>query len=190
MFEIELQSPQEAGYESGGSPEARGMIAIGDFTETFSAPLGLWVPSDCRNSWRRAFGVLDAEPRSASCLMTSMIDPRSSNFLVGWPMYREGEDVYVQNALIFLDDIREVFDPAEPWGWVGARRGTDEDGNKISEWVTSMDDLRGFFGQAILSADEAAPLARPVQSGQGRNSEQAREARGTADESATVRSDG
>jgi hypothetical protein len=37
--------------------------------------------------------------------MTSMTDPRTSNFLVYWPMYREGEDVYIQNAIIFLDEI-------------------------------------------------------------------------------------
>jgi CdiI N-terminal domain len=145
VFAIELRSPQEAGRENGTSAEASGIIVIGDFTETFRAPLGFWEPSDYRNSCRRAFEVLDADPRSASCPMTSMTDPRNSNFLVSWPMYREGECVYIQNALIFLDEIAGVFDPAAPWGCVRPRSGTDEDGNKISEWVTSMDALRGFF---------------------------------------------
>jgi hypothetical protein len=61
--------------------------------------------------------VLNADPRATSCLMTSMTDPRESSFLICWPMCR-----------------------------AGARHGTDDDGNKISEWVTSMDSLRKSFG--------------------------------------------
>ena len=146
MFAIELQSPPRAGEGNGGAAEASGRITIGDFTETFWAPLGFWGESDYRRSWRDAFEVLNADPDSMSCLMTSMTDPRASNFLVCWPMYRAGEDVHVQNALIFLDEAgAEDFDLAAPWGFVGPRRETDEDGNKISEWITSMDSLREFF---------------------------------------------
>jgi hypothetical protein len=143
MFAIELQSQRKA--EDGGS-EALGRIVIGNFAETFRAPLGFWNESDYRRSWRQAFQVLNANPHTTSCLMTSMTDPDNSNFLVCWPMYREGEDVYIQNAILFLEEIKETFDPAAPWNCVGPRRGVDEDGNKISEWITSMDSLREFFG--------------------------------------------
>lgn len=146
MFAIELQSPREAEAESSGSGEASGRIIIGDFTETFRVPLGFWDESDYRRSWRQAFDVLNASPHSTSCLMTSMTDPRNSNFLFCWPMYREGEDVYIQNAIIFLDEIEGAFDPATPWAYIGPRRGIDEDGNRISEWITSTDSLREFFG--------------------------------------------
>jgi hypothetical protein len=146
VFAIELRSAREAGEGSGACAEASGTIVVGGFTETFAAPLGFWDESDYRRSWRRAFEALDAGPRSASCLITSMTDPRSGNFLVCWPVYREGEDVYVQHAIIFLDEVGAGFDPAAPWGCAGPRRGMDEEGNKISEWVTSMDSLRGFFG--------------------------------------------
>ena len=108
-------------------------------------PLGFWDKSDYRRSWRQAFEVLNANSHSTSCLMTSMTDPRNSNFLVCWPMYREGEDVYIQNKIIFLDEIEGDFDPATPWSYVGPRQGIDEDGNKISEWITSFDSLREFF---------------------------------------------
>ena len=145
MFAIELQSPREAGEENDGSVEASGRIIIGDFTETFRVPLGFWSESDYRRSWRQAFEVLNADPHSTSCLMTSMTDPRNSNFLVCWPMYRDGKDVYIQNAIIFLDEIEGPFDPAVPWSYVGPRHGIDEDGNKVSEWITPMDSLREFF---------------------------------------------
>jgi len=105
--------PRVAASAPGPVGEASGGITIGDFTETFEVPLGFWDESDYRRSWREAFEVLAADPGSTSCLMTSMTDPRMSNFLVCWPMYR---------------------------------RETDEDGNQISEWTTSMDSLREFFG--------------------------------------------
>jgi hypothetical protein len=146
VFAIELQSRRETGEVNGGPAEASGRIVIGDFTETFTVPLGFWDESDYRRSWRQAFEVLNADPHSMSCMMTSVTDPGNSNFLVCWQVYREGEDVYIQNAIIFLDEIKEALDPAAPWGRVGPRRSIDEDGNKISEWATSMDSLRGFFG--------------------------------------------
>ena len=145
MFAIELDSPQESRDENDGPAEAPGRIVIGHFTETFMVPLGFWTESDYRRSWRGAFEVLDADRYSVSCLMTSMTDPHKSNFLACWPMYREGEDVYIQNALIFLDDIKGTFDLSAPWNYVAPRHAVDEDGNKISEWTTSMDSLREFF---------------------------------------------
>ena len=146
MFAIELQSPPEAREQNDGSAEAYGRIIIGDFTETFRAPLGYWDESDYRHSWQQAFEALSTSSHATSCLMTSMTDPRTSNFLVCWPMYRAGEDVFIQNAIIFLDEIEDSFDPATPWRSVGPRHRIDEDGNKISEWTTSMGSLREFFG--------------------------------------------
>lgn len=146
MFAIELQLPRETGEENDGPAEASGRIVIGSFTETFRVPLGFWDESDYRRSWQQAFEVLCADPHSTSCLMTAMTDPRNSNFLACWPMYREGEDVHIQNAIILLGETGEAFDPAVPWDCVRTRRAKDEDENKISEWTTSMDSLREFFG--------------------------------------------
>jgi hypothetical protein len=155
MFAIELQSSPGGGDGDGdAAAEGFGRITIDGFSETFVVPLGFWDESDYRRNWRRAFAVLDADPRVVSCLMTSMTDPRNSNFLVCWPMYRSGEDVFVQNAMIFLDRTGEDFDPAAPWGLVGPRQRTDEDGNKISEWITSMGSLREFFRQGTRPAAE------------------------------------
>jgi contact-dependent growth inhibition (CDI) system CdiI-like immunity protein len=146
VFAIELQSQQEAGEMEGSSAEASGRIVIGEFTETFNVPLGFWGESDYHRSWLQAFEVLNANSHATSCLMTSMTDPGNSNFLICWPMYREGEDVYIQNAIIFLDEIAGAFDPTAPWRYVSPRQRIDEDGNKISEWTTSMESLREFFG--------------------------------------------
>jgi hypothetical protein len=146
VFAIEVQSRVEAGGEGDDCRGLSGGIVIGDFTETFVVPLGFWGEADYRASWRRAFEVLEGDPRAVSCLMTSMTDPVASNFLICWPLYREGEDVCVQNALVFLDEIEGPFDPGAPWGSLEPRRGMDDDGNRISEWATSMGSLREFFG--------------------------------------------
>lgn len=146
MFAIELRSRHDAQNGDGPTAEAPGLIVIGAFAETFKAPLGFWGESDYRRSWRRAFEVLSANPHSSSCLMTSMTDPGNSNFLTCWPMYREGEDVYIQHAIIILDEIEGRFDHAAPWDFVGPRIRMGEEGNNLSEWVTSMSALREFFG--------------------------------------------
>jgi hypothetical protein len=146
VFAIEVRSRDEAGGEGDGSAGGFGRIVIGGFTETFVVPLGFWGEADYRASWRRAFEVLEGDPRAVACLMTSMTDPVTSNFLICWPMYREGEDVYVQNAIVLLDGIEGRFDPGEPWGSVEPRREMDDDGNRVSEWATSMRSLREFFG--------------------------------------------
>jgi hypothetical protein len=146
VFAIELQPAQGTEEESDDPAEVTGRIVVGDFTETFRVPLGFWNEFDYRRSWRQAFEVLNASPNSTSCLMTSMTDPGNSNFLACWPMYREGDYVYIQNAIIFLDEIEGAFDPEAPWNYVDSRQRIDEDGNKISEWTTSIDSLREFFG--------------------------------------------
>ena len=128
MFAIAVQSRGEVRGEGDGSAGAAfGRIMIGDFTETFVVPLGFWGEADYRASWRRAFEVLEGDPCAVSCLMASMTDPVTSNFLICWPMYREGEDVYVQNAIVLLDEIEGPFDPGAPWGSLGPRRGMDDD---------------------------------------------------------------
>jgi hypothetical protein len=169
VFAIEVRSRVEVGGGGDDSAGAFGRIVIGDFTETFVVPLGFWGESDYRAScqlpaasWRRAFEVLDVgDPRAVACLMTSMTDPVSSNFLVCWPMYREGEDVCVQNAIVLLDEIEGRFDPQVPWGSVGPRRGVDDDGNRVSEWATSM----GSLITAQEKVNSSGTVTADIQSG-------------------------
>lgn len=146
MFAIELESPTVSVDSAGAADRTVGRIVIGDFVEAFRVPLGFWGESDYRRSWQRAYGVLEGSSTSRSCLMVAMTDPDFSNFLTCWPMYRDGDDVYLQNSLIFLDQLDSAFDVERPWESIGPRSVVDEDGNSISEWATSMGSLREFFG--------------------------------------------
>ncbi|MFD8493315.1 hypothetical protein [Amycolatopsis sp. NPDC059657] len=117
-------------------------MRIGDFSETFHAPLGYWTVSDYRRSWRQSILRLNTSDEVTSCLMVAMTDPGESNFLMSWPMYRLGEVLYVQNSIIFLDQLEHAFDPNNPWLSVREREVVDEDGNRISEWSTTMNSVR------------------------------------------------
>ncbi|MGP3968014.1 hypothetical protein [Streptomyces sp. 6N223] len=125
--------------------EARGVIQIGNFRESFLANLIYWSADDYRRSWRESFAVLNREDPSTSCLVTSITEPETSNFIFCWPLYRIGEVVFVQNSLIFLEELEERFDAAAPWKSVSPRETTTEDGHRISEWRTTMTALRKFF---------------------------------------------
>ncbi|MFI1680952.1 hypothetical protein [Streptomyces sp. NPDC020607] len=108
--------------------------------------LSYWSADDYRDSWTRALRRLDTERDEIdSCLVTSISNPATANFVFCWPLYRRGTDVYVQNAVIFLGELAEEFRPTEPWLSVEPRGTVDEDGNEISEWRTTIDAVRTFL---------------------------------------------
>jgi hypothetical protein len=126
---------------------AIGELQLGEHSEYFESVLEFWRLEDYQRSWaaglRRLLGGT-----SVSCLATSMIDPPTANFVEVWPLYRDGEDVYVQNQLIFMDHLTHEFDPAAPWESVRPRAVVNEGGQKIQEWRVSLDDVREFYARA------------------------------------------
>jgi hypothetical protein len=146
-FSITLD-PREVPQDATAVAEAAGTIRIGEFSEDFLASLTFWSANDYRKSWRRSFEVLDGDDPSTSCLVTSITEPEASNFIFCWPLYRAGETVFVQNSIIFLEELTEPFDAAAPWKSVRPRETVNEDGLPISEWCTTMMALRRFFDAA------------------------------------------
>ncbi|MFC0623765.1 hypothetical protein [Kribbella deserti] len=124
---------------------ATGRIVVGDFSESFYMDLSYWRTEEYEHSWRNSIQVIfEAEERD-SCLIASITNPEASNFIFCWPLYRRGEDVIVQNSIIFLDELKTDFNPLEPWSSVRSRLTVDEDGNSISEWRTSVSAVRDFL---------------------------------------------
>ncbi|WP_420809079.1 hypothetical protein [Amycolatopsis suaedae] len=72
-------------------------------------------------------------------------DPSAVRFMWGWPLYRAGEVVYVHDNLIIPDELSSPFDLERPWQSIPERTVVDEDGNAVSEWVTSMGEIRDFL---------------------------------------------
>lgn len=120
---------------------ANAEIVIGDHREITEVPLQYWRPEQYREQWRAAFErITDGQP--TACLITGMHDPRTANFIMWWPMWREGDTVYIQNQILFMDKIRKNFKENEPYSHVPKRVTVTEEGEKISEWSTKVSEMR------------------------------------------------
>ncbi|GGW71339.1 hypothetical protein [Streptomyces xantholiticus] len=143
-FSIEVIDDPVAEGAAPSSSDAVARIRVGSFMETFLMDLSFWSADEYRRSWERALRELERSEKATSCLIASITDPAASNFISCWPMYRDGDVIHVKNSLIFLDELDEPFDPQEPWRHVEPRCEVDEDGNRISEWITSASQVRQF----------------------------------------------
>jgi hypothetical protein len=124
---------------------AVGRITVRGFEETFPMDLTYWGAEKYRASWVKALRVLERGDDATSCLISSITDPSTSNFVFCWPLYRSQDLVYVQNSIIFLEELDEDFDPDRPWRFVEPRSTVAEEGHEISEWQTTVDEVRDFL---------------------------------------------
>jgi CdiI N-terminal domain len=138
------------GFDDDDPSVAIGAISLKGGHERFESVLGFWELDDYKRSWIAGLRRL-VSGASTSCLATSVTDPSSANFVEVWPLYREESDVYVQNQLLFLDQLPREFDPTEPWESVDPRSVVDEDGQRISEWRVSIDDIQEFLKLSSIS---------------------------------------
>jgi hypothetical protein len=121
-------------------------ITIGNFNERFETSLEFWSIGDYQNQWKDALeGVLAGQKKT--CLLTSINDPKFANFYFCWPLYREKDHIYVQNSLLFLDEIKEPFDLSNPHQYVHDRETVSEEGYRISEWEVSLADITAFLNE-------------------------------------------
>jgi hypothetical protein len=143
MFDICLTG--ELVPESGGQA-VYGRIQIEDYFETFVASLVCWAPEDYGRHWtegcRRLFNG-----NSESSLISSYVDPSMSEFLMWWPLYREGEIVHVRNEILPYATLEEPFAIEDPWSSIRLRRLATDEGFEVSEWETSVQSLREFLSR-------------------------------------------
>jgi hypothetical protein len=114
-----------------------GELTVGEFSETFQADSSFWSAEEYRQSWRRTVDRL-VNDHDTACLITSLPDPATANFIETWPLYRDHEQVRVQNRIVFGDELDEAFDPDQPWRYVDPYSSVTEDDEPASEWVTTM----------------------------------------------------
>jgi hypothetical protein len=138
---VSVPSPEEV--EVGGG--AVGRIVVREFAEGFPMDLTYWGVGQYCASWLKALRFLEGEDDATSCLISSITDPENSNLIFCWPLYRSGDIVYVQNSIIFIEDLDGGFVADEPWRFVEPRSTVDEDGREISEWQTTVDEVRDFL---------------------------------------------
>jgi len=120
-----------------------GEIKIGMLQETFDMAMGYWTIFDYKRQWIN--GLRRVIRGKDSSLITSLTDPRSANYIVWWPLYVRGSDVLVHNQLLFLDQLKQNFCINDPYTHVPPYSNRNEDGDEISEWVTTLSDIELFL---------------------------------------------
>lgn len=150
-FSISLLSEVLRNPES-NEVSALGVIRLGDFQESFTASLSYWTAQQYKRHWLEAVERLVLKMETKSCLVTSMFDPDIANFIMWCPMYRFGDAVYVQNQILFLEQLSKPFRERKLFSFVPERQTHGEDG-KLSEWTVSIEDLESFlFANRLLRA--------------------------------------
>jgi len=132
------------GFDEQDPLVAIGAIRLGEHREYFESVIGFWGTEDYTKIWDAGLRRL-LRGTSISRLATSAIQPSNANFVEVWPLYREESDVHVQNCLLFLDQLADEFDPTAPWVSVSPRSVVEGDGQRISEWRVSIDDIGEFL---------------------------------------------
>jgi hypothetical protein len=66
--------------------------------------------------------------------ITSITEPAHANFITWWPVYRIGPTVFIQNHLLFLEQLPTNFDVSDPYVHVPERHQFSEEGECVSEW--------------------------------------------------------
>ena len=125
-------------------------IIIGDFREPIIIPVSYWSEQDYKKQWLGALYEILSSNNSSTALIVSMHDTKmTDSHIVTWPMYREGEIIYIQNRILFLEESTKYFEIGKIKTYIGERETVGEDGHVISEWQVGVEDIQ----KAVLRLD-------------------------------------
>lgn len=136
-FDISLEKEP---IEAFGAQVLVGRIKMEGVEECFHSPVSYWRREEYLQSWYSSLCQGINEKRH-SVLVTSMLDPKNSNFVMVWVLYYVGENVYIQNSVVFLDEVGPGFYLNDVNSYVGVRETCNEDGVEISEWVVPLSEV-------------------------------------------------
>ncbi|MEZ0336214.1 MAG: hypothetical protein ACAI18_19650 [Gemmatimonadales bacterium] len=133
-----------------GAPEGEGdrlfiwgRLTFGHFTDEFQAPLYDWAPGDYAAQWLEAASRL-VEGAECAVFLTHMMHP-TAPYHLGWPAWREGEDVYIQERLFLVERLNGPFDPSCPEIHAGRRLERTPEGEKVAQWHVTVRDVADFL---------------------------------------------
>jgi hypothetical protein len=157
MFNIFLTEElvtEPALESSGNAKSVYGKIYVEDYRETFITDLSHWNRAQYEQHWIRGLQRLLGKA-AHSVLITSYVppptQPTAEDFLVWWPLFREGDTVYVQSQLLFFAQLSNPFLPESPWDSVQPRQTVNPEGLEISEWMTTLESVRDYLDRKLRS---------------------------------------
>jgi hypothetical protein len=144
-FYIKFIKNDEIIVEEGGGPILIGEIRLGKYLETFESPLDFWAREDYQAQWKDAL-IHIRDIGIKSCLITSLYNPRTSNFLRWWVLYRKENDVIFQDQIFFFNR-KNSFDLKDPYKSIRDHRSISPKGERVSEWVISVKEIMNYLNQ-------------------------------------------
>jgi len=137
MFDLEL-SNETIEYE--GDEALLGKIHIDNFSENFQASTSYWDRCKYLSQWKDGLNNI-INGGSKSAIITTMYDPSTANFIFWWVMYAVGDDVFIQNHVLFIEDLKEPFNESNFAKYVPVRETVNEEGDTISEWKVNFNEI-------------------------------------------------
>ena len=116
-------------------------IDINGFSERFQAPLSVWNMEQYKKQWQEAIKCI-VEGDSKNYLIAGLRDPWSSNFISLFALYRDGSEVFIQSQIILCEGNEERIAQMNILDLVEERETHTEDGEEISEWKVSIEELQ------------------------------------------------
>lgn len=131
-------------FESYGLPCCTGEIQIGNFKETFEMPLDFWTIEDYEKQWDEGIERLKTYDRS--CLVAEVQDPIKRPRASLWVLYREEDEVYIQNNLLFGKRFakmlaKKTFNIQTCYDFTIPRSVSKDEEYPVSEWHISYKDI-------------------------------------------------
>jgi CdiI N-terminal domain len=142
-----LDEPLVYPYDDVNTPGASGLLTMGNLKERFCSSLYHWSKRDYESQWRHAINVLLNESFKAA-LIVEYTGTDASSHLEWWPMYKVGDAVYLQNQLLFYNQLPEPFSLDRPFIYLRNRETTDQAGRPISEWLVRLSEVEQFAANA------------------------------------------
>lgn len=122
-----------------------GEIKINDFEEKFEIATDYWPRLKYEQSWRKEIQYLLNNTKDKIALMTWMHKPMSKGNYRAYVLYGKKEKVFIQEQLFPASQSCPNFDTNEALSNIQDQFEINEEGNKISQWEISINDLKLFI---------------------------------------------
>ena len=119
-------------YEIKFETQGTGSITIGDHSEQFQSAMDYWDERRYEQQWEQASDRL--RERKHAAFITSITNPRNSNFIRWWVCYVQNEELVFQEHILFLNELNEAFQEKSPYTHIPSYESHTEEGDPISEW--------------------------------------------------------
>lgn len=86
--------------------------------------------------------LLQGESKSA--IVAEMYQPELANYINWWVFYQVNSVVYIQNKLLFIENLGCDFLESDLYAYIPERETETDEGDHISEWAVELHDIASF----------------------------------------------